>query len=181
MTQDRNTTIAEALDRLFRTYEKSDRNVDPGDLARDRMAKAKVYFEAVGPYEAVDVQQAVTDFLTGNVPGGWNVAYAPSAPQVGSATRRAMERRIERERLDRLQLPPPADDFVQDPPEVRAKNRALLDKLAADLASTMAMDDAPLRNLQQRTNTYFDPPLGYSVGDPDAENGDMGQLGEKVA
>lgn len=174
MTQDRNTTIAEALDKLFRTYEKSDRNVDPGDLARDRMAKAKVYFEAVAPYEAQDVDQAVTDFLTGNVPGGWNVAYAPNALQVGSATRRAMERRVERERLDRLQLPPPADDFVQDPPEVRAKNRARLDALAASLANTMEMDRTPLRNLQQRTNAYFDQPLGYSVGDPDAE-GDMGE------
>lgn len=173
MTQDRNTTIAEALDKLFRTYDRSDRNGDPGDLARDRMAKAKVYFEAVEPYEAQDVEQAVNDFLTGNVPGGWNVAYAPNAPQVGSATRRAMERRVERERLDRLALPPPADDFVQDPPEVRAKNRARLDALAASLASSMQMDDAPLRSLQARTNARFDPPA-YTVGD-DAGEDDMGQ------
>lgn len=172
MTQDRNQTIAEALDRLFRTYEKSDRNVDPGDLARDRMAKARVYFEAVGPYEACDVEQAVTDFLTGNVPGGWNVAYAPSAPQVGSAVRRAMERRVEAERLNRLALPPPPDDFVQDPPEVRARNRAMMDALAASLASTMDMDKAPLRDLQRRTNERFDPPA-YTAGDSDAE-GDMG-------
>jgi hypothetical protein len=177
MTQDRNTTIAEALDKLFRTYDRSDRNADPGDVARDRMAKAKVYFEAVGPYEAQDVDQAVTDFLTGNVPGGWNVAYAPNALQVGSATRRAMERRVESERLNRLQLPPPADDFVQDPPEVRAKNRARLDALAAELASSMRMDDAPLRALQARTNARFDPPAAYTVGDEDAETGDMGNRG----
>jgi hypothetical protein len=177
MTQDRNTTIAEALDKLFRTYDRSDRNVDPGDLARDRMARAKVYFEAVEPYEARDVEQAVTDFLTGNVPGGWNVAYAPNAPQIGSATRRAMERRVEAERLDRLQLPPPSDDFQQDPPEVRARNKARLDALAASLASSMDMDRAPLRDLQRRTNERFDPPT-YTVGDPDAEN-DMG--GERAA
>jgi hypothetical protein len=174
MTQDRNTTIAEALDKLFRTYDRSDRNGDPGDLARDRMAKAKVYFEAVEPYEAQDVERAVTDFLTGNVPGGWNVAYAPNALQVGSATRRAMERRVESERLNRLLLPPPDDDFVQDPPEVRAKNRAMLDALAATLASSMRMDEAPLRALHARTNARFDP-RGYTVGDPDAESGDMGE------
>lgn len=140
------------------------------------MARAKVYFEAVEPYEAQDVEQAVTDFLTGNVPGGWNVAYAPNAPQVGSATRRAMERRVEAERLNRLALPPPADDFVQDPPEVRAKNRALLDSLAASLASSMQMDDTVRRGIQQRTNARFDPDaLTYTVGDPDAEHGDMGQ------
>lgn len=133
----------------------------------------KTYLHAVSVYETRDVIQGISDFITGNVPGH-NPAFAPSAPQVGSAVRRAMERRIERERLDRLQLPPPADDFVQDPPEIRAKNRARLDALAASLANTMEMDRTPLRNLQQRTNAYFDPPLGYSVGDPDAE-GDMGE------
>lgn len=177
MTQDRNTTIAEALDKLFRTYERSDHNADPGDLARDRMARAKVYFEAVAPYEARDVQQAVADFLAGNVPAGWNVAFAPSAPQVGSAVRRAMERRLESQRLGRLSLPPPVDDFQQDPPEVRAKNRARLDALAASLSSSMEMDRAPLRSLQERTNAYFDRGVRYTVGDdPEAETGDMGQM-----
>lgn len=124
--------------------------------------------------------QGISDFITGNVPGH-NPAFAPSAPQVGSAVRRAMERRLEAERLNRIALPPPPDDFEQDPPEVRAKNRARLDALAAELASVMDMDRAPLRALQKRTNARFDPPLGYSVGDADEENGDMGQLGERVA
>lgn len=143
------------------------------------MARAKVYFEATAPYEAQDVDRAVSDFLAGDVPAGWNVAYAPSAPQVGSAVRRAMERRLEAQRIGRIALPPPADDFEQDPPEVRAKNRARLDALAASLASAMEMDRAPLRDLQRRTNIRFDPGP-YSVGDPDAE-GDMGGLGERVA
>ena len=136
------------------------------------MAKAKVYFEAVSIYEVVDIEQAVSDFITGNVPGH-NAAFAPSAPQVGSAVRRAMERRVEAERLNRLALPPPPDDFVQDPPEVRARNREMMDQLAASLASTMDMDRAPLRDLQRRTNERFDPPA-YTIGDPDADSGDMG-------
>ena len=174
MTQDRNQTIAEALDRLFRTYQQADRNADPGDLARDRMAKAKVYFEAVSLYEVVDIEQAISDFITGNVPGH-NAAFAPSAPQVGSAVRRAMERRVERERLDRLALPPPPDDFVQDPLEVRIRNKARLDALAAELADKTRMDDAGLRDLQRRTNERFDPPA-WTVGDPDAD-GDMNERG----
>lgn len=133
----------------------------------------KTYLHAVSIYETRDVIQGISDFITGNVPGH-NPAFAPSAPQVGSAVRRAMERRVEAERLDRLQLPPPADDLVQDPPEVRAKNRARLDALAASLASSMQMDDAPLRSLQARTNARFDPEPWYSVGDDDAD-GDMGQ------
>jgi hypothetical protein len=157
-----------ALEALFRTY--------PGFKADDLAAMVKTYLHAVSIYETRDVIQGISDFITGNVPGH-NPAFAPSAPQVGSAVRRAMERRVEAERLDRLQLPPPSDDFQQDPPEVRAKNKARLDALAASLASSMDMDRAPLRDLQRRTNERFDPPA-YSVGDPDAEN-DMG--GEKVA
>jgi hypothetical protein len=159
-----------ALEGLFRTY--------PGFKADDLAATIKTYLHAVSIYETQDVIQGISDFITGNVPGH-NAAFAPSAPQVGSAVRRAMERRVERERLDRLALPPPADDFVQDPPEVRAKNRALLDKLAADLASSMQMDDTVLRDLQRRTNERFDPPA-YTVGDSDAE-GDMGNLDERRA
>lgn len=141
----------------------------------DLAATIKTYLHAVSIYETRDVIQGISDFITGNVPGH-NPAFAPSAPQVGSAVRRAMERRVEAERLDRLQLPPPADDFVQDPPEVRAKNKARLDDLAASLASSMQMDDTVLRGIQQRTNARFDPDaLTYTVGDADAEAGDMGQ------
>lgn len=91
-----------------------------------------------------------------------------------------MERRAEAERLNRIALPAPRDDFEQDPPEVRAKNRGRLDALAASLASSMEMDRAPLRSLQQRTNARFDG-ARFSVGDPDADEGDMGNLGERVA
>jgi hypothetical protein len=154
-----------ALEGLFRTY--------PGFRADDLAAMVKTYLHAVSIYETRDVIQGISDFITGNVPGH-NPAFAPSAPQVGSAVRRAMERRVESNRLNRLSLPPPADDFEQDPPEVRAKNRARMDELAASLASVMDMDRAPLRALQERTNARFDPPA-YTAGDPDEENGDMGQ------
>lgn len=133
----------------------------------------KTYLHAVSIYETRDVIQGISDFITGNVPGH-NPAFAPSAPQVGSAVRRAMERRLEAQRIGRIALPPPADDFEQDPPEVRAKNRARLDALAASLASTMEMDRAPLRSLQERTNARFDRGARFTVGDPD-EDGDMGQ------
>lgn len=166
MTPD-TTQATKALEALFRTY--------PGFRADDLAATVKTYLHAVSIYETRDVIQGISDFITGNVPGH-NPAFAPSAPQVGSAVRRAMERRLESERLSKLSLPPPADDFEQDPPEVRAKNRARLDALAASLASTMDMDKAPLRDLQNRTNAYFDPAARYTVGDPDAE-GDMGQMG----
>lgn len=160
------------MEALFRTY--------PGFRADDLAATVKTYLHAVSIYETRDVIQGISDFITGNVPGH-NTAFAPSAPQVGSAVRRAMERRLNSERLDKLALPAPADDFQQDPPEVRAKNKARLDALAASLASTMEMDRAPLYRLQERTNAYFDRGARYTVGDPEGHDGDMGGLGERVA
>lgn len=158
-------TISKALNDLFSTY--------PSFRPADPVAAMKVYFEAVSEYHQADVLDAVHAFITGSVPGH-NPSFAPSAPEVGSACRRAMFKRLDAERLDKLALPAPPDDFEQDPLDVRIRNKAKLDALAASLASTMDMDRAPLRDLQRRTNAYFDTPLGYSVGDPDAEAGDMG-------
>ena len=156
--------VALAFQRLFRTY----RFVEPGEA--DEMLR--VYFEALKDYETRDIEAGIHNMLSGRV-DGFNPSFLPPAPLVAKAVRDAMHQRLNAERLDRLALPPPADDFVQDPPEVRAKNRAMMDQLAASLASTMDMDRAPLRDLQRRTNERFDPPA-YTVGDPDADTGDMG-------
>lgn len=151
----------------------------------------KTYLHAVSIYETCDVIKGISDFITGSVPGH-NPAYAPSAPQVGSAVRRAMERRLEAERLNKLALPPPADDFVQDPPEVRARNKARLTQLIADIGKTIRTDDAEgarlKADLDERTRQRFAPSMdkrdmvqrlgiqSYFVGDdPEAEYGDMGQ------
>lgn len=171
-----------ALEGLFRTY--------PGFKADDLTATIKTYLHAVSIYETRDVIQGISDFITGNVPGH-NAAFAPSAPQVGSAVRRAMERRVEAERLDRLALPPPPDDFEQDPPDVRARNKARMDALAEQLAANLrteeAENDRKRAEMNRKANNRFDPSqdaadmsrrLGiggarFTAGDPDAE-GDMG-------
>jgi hypothetical protein len=176
---------SKALNDLFRTY--------PGFKPDDLQATVRVYLEAVSEYETRDVEQGIHDFITGNVPGH-NPSYAPSAPEVGSACRRALIRRLEAERLDKLALPPPPDVFEQDPPEVRAKNKARLEALAASLASSMRTDEAEGNRIRQeigsKTNMRFAPSYdhaamakrlgvgtGYSVGDPDEQNGDMGTRG----
>lgn len=140
------------------------------------MEKAKVYFEAVGPYEAQDVERAVSDFLAGDVPAGWNVAFPPSAPQVGSAVRRAMEARLEREHRRRMLHPAlPAPD-VEKTPESQARVMALLKTVTEKLSVTddLRSDSAMLRRANARHDEVFAPTLRYTVGDPDAENGDMG-------
>jgi len=181
MTQDRNTRIAEAFDLLFRTYQQGDHSADPGDLARERLAKAKVYFEAVAIYEAQDVEAAVADFLSGSVPGH-NPAFVPTAPQVGSATRRAMERRTERlarEKALRPRLPPPD---VEKTPESRARVKAMIDQMQASFADAHRTEDAAAakrkydrmvganaRFLDERDEDAMRERLGYSVGDRDGE------------
>lgn len=161
--------VAVAFQRLFRTY----RFVEPSEA--DEMLR--VYFEALVDYETRDIEWGIQNMLSGRV-DGFNPSFLPPAPLVAKSVREAMLKRLETERLDRLQLSPPADDFVQDPPEVRAKNKARLDDLAASLASSMQMDDTVLRGIQQRTNARFDPDaLTYTVGDADAEAGDMGNRG----
>lgn len=183
------TQATKALEALFRTY--------PGFRSDDLAATVKTYLHAVSIYETVDVIQGISDFITGNVPGH-NPAFAPSAPQVGSAVRRAMERRLESARLSRLSLPAPADDFEQDPPEVRQRNKAKLDALAASLAANLRTDDAERDRVRDqissKTNQRFAPPMDpnamsrrlgmgtrYYVGDPEGDDGDMGGLGERVA
>lgn len=156
--------MALAFQRLFRTY----RFVDPGEA--DEMLR--VYFEALVDYETRDIEAGIQNMLSGRV-DGFNPSFLPPAPLVARSVREALNQRLDAEHRERKALSPPANDFVQDPPEVRAKNRALLDQLATDLASTMDMDRAPLRDLQARTNAYFDPKPTYSVGDADEEN-DMG-------
>ncbi|MFD1945053.1 hypothetical protein [Paradevosia shaoguanensis] len=181
MTQDRNTRIADAFDRLFRTYQQGDHSADPGDLARERLAKAKVYFEAVSIYEAEDVEAAVSDFLSGSVPGH-NAAYVPTAPQVGSATRRAMERRTDRlarEKALHPRLPPPD---VPKTPESRARVKAMVDGLVESFAEQHRTEDAAAakrkhdqmvkanaRFLDESDENAMRERLGYSVGDRDGE------------
>ncbi|CDP50690.1 hypothetical protein [Devosia sp. DBB001] len=181
MTQDRNTRIADAFDRLFRTYQQGDHSADPGDLARERLAKAKVYFEAVSIYEAEDVEAAVSDFLSGSVPGH-NAAFVPTAPQVGSATRRAMERRTDRlarEKALHPRLPPPD---VPKTPESHARVKAMVDGLVESFAEQHRTEDAAAakrkhdqmvkansRFLDESDEDAMRERLGYSVGDRDGE------------
>lgn len=101
-----------------------------------------------------------------------------------------MDRRLEARRLDKLALPPPADDFEDDPPEVKAKNKARLDDLVESLGKTIRTDDAEkehqAKELTARVNARFTPEmdsrsmakrLGLAIDagdDPEADYGDMG-------
>lgn len=163
--------VSEALKRLFRTY--------PSFLADDPHATMKVYFEAVSSYAVCDIEAAVTAFLAGSVPGH-NPAFAPSAPQVGSAARRAMETRLEGEaRRRKPALPPP--DIPKDD-DSRARVREVMATVGAALDSKVIDDTAAGKarasEWQRKMDDRFCPDmseaaiaarLGFAVGDEDGD------------
>lgn len=170
--------MAAAFERLFSTYPQfGGRN----DGAFDRIAAAKVYFEAVAIFEAGDIEQAVENFLTGAAPGH-NPAFAPPAPLVGSEVRRVMNLRVESEaRARRFRPALPAPDIVHTPEE-RERVRLKVEALKASIAERTGDDEAATEK-QRRSNfakvhERFRPDmdedavlerLGYTVGDADGE------------
>ena len=149
----------------------------PNFQSGDAEAALTAYAMVIGNADPRDVEPGVMMLINGELPG-FDGRFAPTATQLARAIRVSLERRVDAEISARKALPPPADDWVDDAPEVKARNKARLDELAASLASSMRSEDAEnarrRRSLMERTNARFDPPR-YTVGDPDAENGDMGQ------
>lgn len=149
------------------------------DVARDRMERAKVYFEAVDTYEIDDIEAAVTNLLNGS-DLGHNPSFVPPAPVVAGEARRVMHLRLDRVNRERKlhpQLPPP--DVVHTPAE-RERVKQMVDGLVNKIASEMETEDAALskRKLTQfaKTNARFAPDmtpaavrrrLGFTAGDPE--------------
>jgi len=162
----RDTRIAAALERLFRTYPQSDRG-DAGDVTRERVERFKIYVEALGMYDIRDIEAAVQSFLSGSAPGV-NAAFLPAAPMVAAETRRLMNLRVDRENLDRRLHPalPPPD--VERSPESRARVKALIDSAVTNLAAK-SLDDPLERHRKRiaRTNERFDRDPYFEVGDPE--------------
>lgn len=163
--------ISEALTRLFRTY--------PAFRMDDTADAMLAYFEAVEPYETVDILTAVRNFLSGSAPGH-NPAYAPSAPLLGAETRRVMNLRLDSEARSRKPALPPPE--IIHTPEERARVAAMVDDLVRRNTEQMRTADAEkdrrLRNLTARTNARFMPDmspaamkrrLGFSIGDPEGD------------
>lgn len=136
-------------------------------MARDRVEKAKVYFDAVALYPEDDVEAAVDAILSGSAPGV-NPNFAPPAPVVASECRRQMNlrlRRMELERFNRPALPPP--DKAPATPEQRERAMALVRDFVAKVEANNLTEDAGAARRRaehwQRTNERFYPDM-----DPEA-------------
>lgn len=163
-------------------------NFQSGD-AEAAFAAYAIVLEKADPR---DIEPGIMALINGEVTG-FDGRFAPTATQLARSIRIALERRVDREIAERRALPPPKDDWVEPTPEQRARGKAILSQLSADLAAQMRTDDAEAdrrrQELAARMNARFAPPMDrgaisrrlgigatYSVGDPDADS-DMGQMG----
>lgn len=164
-------TITDHLRVLFATFP-----APQGDVA----AQMQAISMALEGFAEEDVADGVKAFVQGKVPGH-NMAFAPTAPQLASACRRAMEFRLDdanRHRKAVLQI----EARDQDVPK-NAENRARVAAMVAGAVKNLSMHDEPKRadnearraEMLKRHDERFAPTLRYTTGDPDAEHGDMGQ------
>jgi len=159
-TNQNHQRIAIAFDRLFRTYGPLGQGSTPEEVARDRMERVKVYFDAVAMYPEDDVEAAVDALLAGSAPGV-NPNFAPPAPVVASECRRQMNlrlRRLELERMARPQLPPPD---IEKTPEARERAKAKVAEFLASLSAPDSDVEATKRRNEQfaKTNARFYPDM----------------------
>jgi hypothetical protein len=141
------------------------------------------YLLAVDDYSIDDVTAAVDTLIKGTAPGV-NPSFRPRPSEVGAECRRQMNLRLEHERIERLvrpQLPPP---MVEHSDEDRERVKARLDAYLSDTgAAKIDGADREIAGALRRANERFKPSddpiemkrrLGFEVGDPDGETGDMG-------
>jgi len=151
--------IAAAFDRLFRTYGPQGQGSTPEEVARDRIERIKVYFDAVALYDEQDVESAVDAFLSGTAPGV-NPAFAPPAPAVGAECRRQMNLRLDRERDTRPALPPPDIEHTADSQErVRAMMASITQKLAEPVTAESAEAAQRSKDHWAKVNQRFAPDM----------------------
>lgn len=166
----------------------------PNFQSGDGEAALAAYEIVLSSADERDLQPGVMMLINGEV-AGHDGRFAPTAPQLAKAIRQAMHKRVDDENARRAALPPPEDEWVDDPPQVKVRNKAKFDELAASLASSMrteeAENDRKRQQLGNKTNARFAPSyaeadmskrLGigrarFTVGDEDAERGDMGSRG----
>ncbi len=162
--------VAQALDRLFRTYP----SFQAGEAADEAL---RVYFEAVEPYQTGDILDAAQNFITGTAPGV-NPSFAPPAPAVAAECRRVMNLRLESEaRSKKPALPPP--DVVKSAESrerVRLAAAGLISSLAEQARTEEASKVHDRKSWQDRMDNRFAPDqsedrmrLRLNIGDPEGD------------
>jgi hypothetical protein len=123
-------TLPAKFQTLFATYPTN---------GNDLKAQIEAYSEAIKGHDIRDIEKAISRFLRGEV-DGHNPAFAPTAPQVGAAVRKAMHDRLDLERAQKPYLPPPT--LPPPDPESVARVQAMLSKAVAHMTGA-DLDEKP--------------------------------------
>lgn len=144
----------------------------PNFQSGDAESLLAAYEMAVSGCSEDDLADAVQAFVRGQVPGH-NMAFAPTAPQLASVCRQALERRIdEANRRRRAVLQIEARD--EDTPK-SAESRARVAAMLASALKNLSLHDHPRvfdneakrEAMLKRHDERFAPTLRYNVDDLD--------------
>lgn len=171
-------TVQSLMNLMFSTF--------PPPPGTDLAAQLEAYSIALDGHDLRDIEAGVKRIIRGEY-AGHNPSFAPSAATLGSVVIGSRNYRLEREARNvvRNQLPAPT---IERSDESRARVAALMETAVSNLASELRTPDAETERrkqaFQSRVFDRFDPPqseaemrgrLGFTAGDPDGEDGDMGQ------
>ena len=144
------------------------------------------YLDAVEEFYPFDIEDGVDLLMKAKIPG-YDGRFAPTPPQLATASRVARDKRLDamsRERRLRPALPPPD---IEKTPEQRARAKAKVAEFVASV-SPDPQDEATIaiRNARwAKVNAHFDPPQDedslterlhlkrgarYSVGSPESDD-----------
>lgn len=149
----------------------------PNFQSGDAESLLAAYEMAVSGCSDYDLAEAVKAFIQGRVPGH-NMAFAPTAPQLASVCRRAMELRIDevnRRRHAVLQIEARDEDCPRD-----AESRARVAAMVASALKNLSMNDQPRAKdnenrraeMMKKHDERFMPTLQSNADAAEAGSGD---------
>lgn len=142
------------------------------------------YLTAVDDFEADLVEEAVTLYIKGGVPG-FDGRFAPTPPMLAGGCRLATEKRARAAYLEGYRTPRLAPPDIVKTPEQRAKAKAQVEALIQTIGAVNLHETTEetkrRRESWEKTNAMFQPPMDdrsvmerlvkprYSVGAPESD------------
>lgn len=134
----------------------------PAQNAPDQAELLRRYLDVVEDWHADLVEEAVTLYTTGAMPG-FDGRFAPTPPMLATGCRKAAENQARRKYLDGLnapRLPAPQLQRTDESRErVREKMKAAVEAIGAQDAHVAAEDIAYSKERWAKTNARFQPDM----------------------
>lgn len=158
----------------------------PAASTADPEQALRNFIEVAEDFDADLVEDAVTLFIKGQVPG-FDGRFAPTAPMLAGACRLAAEHRARRKFLEGLAAPRLPSPTIEKTDEQRARARAQMQQAIDNLAAATALETVEVAAANKarwdKTNERFHPDMSdeavmdrlihkrpaFTAGDPDGD------------